>query len=459
MRKRYDLRRSDNYPHTGRKSYACSGDGLITINTGFPVTSAVITWASLPIGNYNEESMSSSSTMWMSSSSSSSTSSSSSSSNSSGSSSSKSSSSSSKDSSSSSSNRFSDSSSSSSKEFSTESSSSSGGITSSSSLNDRVCFIQYDFSSGPLYADFGGQYNYDAINDKYVNENGINEIRFYGGTWYACPLNDPDPSASWVLGNAFNNNDPNLISVGWFNPVNTDLFLCEYCEENTNTMSSSSIDSRSSFSSDSTSSSSLNSPSSDSSSSFDFVTTQSKICVALVSAPDGSFDYMVGQYSYEGRGHVVGQPLAPSYISDNGLARLSYGAGVLEDGVTVVPFGMPGWWLLPSNAVNDVLTEYVSSNAFLGGVSLSDPTGSFTGFPAHVFEITLCPNESTSSEGISDSTSSQSLSSDSSSTNEWKGVFASPRIYVYDTLTYGFRVKYEHIPEELGYVEFSYMAM
>ena len=49
MIRRYDLRRSDNYPYAGRKSYICVGSGLITVHTGFPVTSAIITWASVPL--------------------------------------------------------------------------------------------------------------------------------------------------------------------------------------------------------------------------------------------------------------------------------------------------------------------------------------------------------------------------------------------------------------------------
>jgi len=32
-------------------------------------------------------------------------------------------------------------------------------------------------------------------------------------------------------------------------------------------------------------------------------------------------------------------------------------------------------------------------------------------------------------------------------------------MYIYSLLSYGFIVKYENIPEELGYFEFAYMAM
>ena len=49
MIRRYNLKRSDNYPYTGRKAYNGSGNGYIDIDCGFPVTSAAITWASIPV--------------------------------------------------------------------------------------------------------------------------------------------------------------------------------------------------------------------------------------------------------------------------------------------------------------------------------------------------------------------------------------------------------------------------
>ncbi len=113
MRRRYNLTRSDNYPYTGRKSYRCSGDGFVSIVTGFPVTSVIVTWSSIPFYDVLQE---------MSSSSSSSEGYSTSSSNGYS------------TSSSSSSNQYSTSSSSSSKGYSTSSSSSSS---SSSSFNDE----------------------------------------------------------------------------------------------------------------------------------------------------------------------------------------------------------------------------------------------------------------------------------------------------------------------------------
>jgi len=48
MRKRYDLRRSDNYMVTGRVSYVCSGSGTITVVTGFTTMRATVSFATIP---------------------------------------------------------------------------------------------------------------------------------------------------------------------------------------------------------------------------------------------------------------------------------------------------------------------------------------------------------------------------------------------------------------------------
>ncbi len=61
MQRRYDLRLSDNYMYTGKVSYACSGDGTLTVVTGFPVMRARVSFATLPLSAYEEESSSSSS--------------------------------------------------------------------------------------------------------------------------------------------------------------------------------------------------------------------------------------------------------------------------------------------------------------------------------------------------------------------------------------------------------------
>ena len=43
------MRRSDNYPVADTVSYSCSGDGELTVVTGFPVKSATVSFATLPI--------------------------------------------------------------------------------------------------------------------------------------------------------------------------------------------------------------------------------------------------------------------------------------------------------------------------------------------------------------------------------------------------------------------------
>ena len=48
MRRRYDLRRSDNYMMAGRVSYVGSGSGTITVVLGVPVTRATVSFATIP---------------------------------------------------------------------------------------------------------------------------------------------------------------------------------------------------------------------------------------------------------------------------------------------------------------------------------------------------------------------------------------------------------------------------
>jgi len=43
------MARSDNYPYTGKVTYVCSGSGTINVVVGFPVTSAMVTFATLPL--------------------------------------------------------------------------------------------------------------------------------------------------------------------------------------------------------------------------------------------------------------------------------------------------------------------------------------------------------------------------------------------------------------------------
>ena len=61
MIRRYDLTRSDNYPYNGKVSYVCSGNGYLTVVTGFSVKSAIVTFSTLPLTYFQNSSMSSSS--------------------------------------------------------------------------------------------------------------------------------------------------------------------------------------------------------------------------------------------------------------------------------------------------------------------------------------------------------------------------------------------------------------
>lgn len=61
MRRRYDLRKSDNYPYTGKLTHVCSGNGSVFVYIGFPVTSASISWVSYPFAQDDEMSSSSNS--------------------------------------------------------------------------------------------------------------------------------------------------------------------------------------------------------------------------------------------------------------------------------------------------------------------------------------------------------------------------------------------------------------
>ena len=57
----------------------------------------------------------------------------------------------------------------------------------------------------------------------------------------------------------------------------------------------------------------------------------------------------------------------------------------------------------------------------------------------------------TNSSNLSlNSSNSSSSSSSSSTSNPWPGPFYEPRLYVYSYLSYGFVVKFENVPEEVG---------
>jgi len=48
MIRRYDLSRSDNYMYTGKVTAMASGSGIIFVYTGFPVTRATVSFATIP---------------------------------------------------------------------------------------------------------------------------------------------------------------------------------------------------------------------------------------------------------------------------------------------------------------------------------------------------------------------------------------------------------------------------
>lgn len=61
MIRRYDLRKSDNFMFTGRMTYVASGNGTLTVSTGFPVMRALATFTALPLPSLGEDASSSSS--------------------------------------------------------------------------------------------------------------------------------------------------------------------------------------------------------------------------------------------------------------------------------------------------------------------------------------------------------------------------------------------------------------
>ena len=63
MRRRYNLSKSDNYMYTGRSSYVCSGSGTVKVYTGFPVTRATVSFATIPCSQTEGLSSSSSSSI------------------------------------------------------------------------------------------------------------------------------------------------------------------------------------------------------------------------------------------------------------------------------------------------------------------------------------------------------------------------------------------------------------
>lgn len=594
MKRRYDLRRSDNYPYQGRKAYNCSGDGLISINTGFPVTSALITWASVPVGDEHAESMSSSSTIG------------------------------------------------------TSSSSSSWDIT----PQLPVCITRVA-GSDPQYDDVPGQYLYFGQNI-YINENGLFFLApsYTGGLWYINPISnwglDPDqPGAlGCYFGNAYGPPAPDTYVYSF------DSFDAQFCPYFSSSSPSDSSDSSSTMGESSSSSSkdshsSISSVTSSSSSGdygdgwvargtavgwFDIAlshngqyqvavssgrpyvssnygvtwsvvgtvpsgnwtsvaisdngqyqtatrgvgliyissdyganwasTASSKNWFCCAMSADGQYqsavvysgyifvsnDYganwsQVGisttwtgitisadgsrQYATSASGankgvyvstdygntwtrklNIDGQGVSTSrggpivtatsssqiYVStDSGNTWNSKYTGytsliaISDDGKYQISAPFSGKLIISSDYGNTWKQTFNTDNwlgvgvsgdgTYLAGVSYAG-TGYIwesvkTDMESESTSSTSSKDSSSSSSGTSqsslstssssskDSSSTSSVSSEStlsSSTNEYYGPFTKPRIYVYDYLSTGFRVKYENIPEEIGYVDFSYLA-
>jgi len=238
MIRRYDLARSDNIPYAGRKAYACSGSGYISILTGFPVSSATITWSSLPTYDAPYE-MSSSSTS--------------------------SSSSSSVDSSSSSSSSFSSSSESSESSESSFSSSSSSSLDSSSSSSSSSGWALQ--VTGNITPDATGNYEQKGSHDgypTYYRDDGAYWISFniLGGLniWRIAQVAQP-----WLTWHKTFVGSYDV--MGAYSVTSGTTGIAYVGVEESSSSSSSSLDSSSSSSLDSSSSSSSNSSSSNSSSS------------------------------------------------------------------------------------------------------------------------------------------------------------------------------------------------
>lgn len=490
MRRRYDLERSDNLPYTGKKAYPCSGNGFITINTGFPVRAATITWSSLPSYDAPFEMSSSSS-------SSSSTSLSSESS------------SSSKDSSSSSSSSMSSgqylyqycadgcvepgvdgtythtgnywnelptyfngtcylyyqlytgeyfwvidpviadesstlayqwpsdptpqgiwedtntatqfnvftgacssSSSSNSSSSSSESSESAGGNVTSSSSSSTPPSIIVTWTGAVGTPDGTGEYfEYGLYNGRMAYRRGDGAYWLY---WNSSAIYW---AISATLGGSYlwaNNTPPNLIppTGTYFNGMPSQPVDVNYYESS----SSESIGNTSS-------SSSSNIP--------DYIVEWDTVS----GTPDGTGDYYEDG-TFNSR---------PKYRRGDGAYWLYYNNSwsrwIINSALTDAPWLTGLWWYTATPMENTPnLGTYISWAGSTQDVKL------------------ILPPEHSSSSSTSSSSSESTSSSSSESTNEYPGPFNRPRIYVYDYVTNGFRVRYENIPEEVGFVEFAYVA-
>ena len=101
-----------------------------------------------------------------------------------------------------------------------------------------------------------------------------------------------------------------------------------------------------------------------------------------------------------------------------------------------------GPYLNPANDISSIKSRYLQF------VVVISNDGTF-------YEVS-----SSSSSSLDSSSSSSQTQSSSSSTSYrgWQGQFDLPRLYVLSLQDNGFTVKYENVPEEIGYVEFEYIA-
>ena len=100
-----------------------------------------------------------------------------------------------------------------------------------------------------------------------------------------------------------------------------------------------------------------------------------------------------------------------------------------------------------------------SSSSTSNSSSSSSSNSSSSSSNSSSSSIDSSSSSSSTEEPTSSSSSSSSTSESSLTSNEYPGPFNVPRIYVHSYLSNGFRVRYENIPEEIGFVEFAYVAV
>lgn len=495
MRRRYDLERSDNLPYTGRKAYAGSGDGLITVNCGFPVRSAAITWSSLPTYDAPFEMSSSSSTSLSTSSSSNSSSS------------------------------------------SKDSSSSSSSSLSSGEYENKYC------ASGCIEPGVDGTYTHTGNywNDVPIYYNGTDYLflQLFSGDYYwvidpviadeTSTLAYQYPQAQTPYGGTWQDSGY-LVVFNMFNGA---------CSSSS---SSQSLSSSSSSSSSLSSESPTGNVTSSSSSSFGYPASYIVTWTGPVGTPDPTGLYFEnglyqGRPAYQREDGVywlfvnisggyweISNTLGGFYMWVNGTYPLpyipiigNYTHGAPTQDVSVNVFASSSSESIGNNSSSsssylpDFIVEWDGPTGTPDGIGGYQENGTYNGKPAYqrkdgaywlfwntsggrwaintvkssgtalwwnidtyqeytpnlgtyvvwvgaTQDVRLVLSEASSSSSTSSSSSESSSSESSLTSNEYHGPFKKPRIYIYDYITNGFRVRYENIPEEVGFVEFAYVA-